>query len=158
MTNQIFSTLAVAATLGIILVPAPDANARQRRQSPAATAAPSVLAQSEKAFPTHTIWILKDFNGKPVASSDDLSLSIDETFRGSGYSGCNTWSATLYPVKGQRLAIGPLALTHNTCAPARVALERAYLTALHGGPAWDLTADELVIKGPRGTLRFRRSL
>ena len=158
MTNQIFSTLAVALTLVVCVLFAPEAMARQRRQSPATAAAPSVLAQPEKSFPTHTIWILKDFNGKAVASGDDLSLSIDETYRGSGYSGCNTWSATLYPVKGQRLAIGPLALTHNTCAPAQVALERAYLAALHGGPAWDLTSDELVVKGPRGTLRFRRSL
>ena len=158
MPNQIFRTLAVALTLAVLVESAPGAMARQRRQSPAATAAPSVFAQSEKSFPTHTIWILKDFNGKPVASSDDLSLSIDETYRGSGYSGCNTWSATLYPVKGQRLAIGPLAMTRNTCAPARVVLERAYLTALHGGPAWDLSGDDLVVKGPHGTLRFRRSL
>ena len=158
MTNQIFSTMAVTLTLAVSVGIAPGAMAKQRRQSPAATAAPSILTQPEKSFPTHTIWMLKDFNGKSVASSDELSLSIDETYRGSGYSGCNTWSATLYPVKGQRLAIGPLALTRNTCTPARVALERAFLTALQGGPAWDLTGDELVVKGPRGTLRFRRSL
>ena len=153
---MIGQALAVAAAFGTVLATAPQSQAAPRRQSPAA--APSILTPSEKSFPTHTIWVLKEFNGKPAPAGEELTLSIDETFRASGYSGCNSWSATIYPVKGQRLAMGPVALTRNTCAAPRVALERAFLTALHAGPSWDLTGADLVVKGPRGALRFQRSI
>jgi heat shock protein HslJ len=91
-------------------------------------------------------------------SSLDVSLQIDGNLRGSGYTGCNAWSATLYPVKEQHLLMGPVALTKKQCAKDVMAIEMGFLSALLGSPTWDLVNGELVVKGPRGTLHFDRSL
>jgi heat shock protein HslJ len=99
---------------------------------------------------------LKEINGKPPAG--DASLTIDGTFRGSGYSGCNTWSATIYPIKGQKLLMGPVVMTKKTCDAALTTFEKEYLTILHSGPTWDTQGDTLTVKGQTGTLVFTRSL
>ena len=39
-----------------------------------------------------------------------------------------------------------------------MALELEFLSSLLGNPTWDLVNGELVIKGPRGSMRLARSL
>jgi hypothetical protein len=39
-----------------------------------------------------------------------------------------------------------------------MAVEFGFLSALTGTPSWDLVNGELVIKGPKGSLRLVRSL
>ncbi len=101
---------------------------------------------------------MRELNGKPVSSDLDISLKIDSAFRGSGFTGCNSWSATLYPVQNQHLLIGPWALTKKQCDKDTMALEASFLTGLQGQPTWDLVNGELVIKGARGEMRLARSL
>jgi heat shock protein HslJ len=119
---------------------------------------PQPMPAQQKNFPVDQTWQLRELNGKPVSSDLDVSLKIDSTFRGSGFAGCNSWSATLYPVKDQHLLIGPWALTKKTCDKDTMALEASFLTGLQGQPSWDLVNGELVIKGPRGEMRLARSL
>ncbi len=119
---------------------------------------PKPLPPLQKNFPLDQTWSLRDLNGKPVPSGLDISLKIDGTLRGSGYTGCNSWSATMYPVKDQHLAVGPFALTKKDCPKDVKALEIGFLSALLGNPEWDLVNDDLVIKGPRGSMRLARSL
>jgi heat shock protein HslJ len=120
--------------------------------------APKPLPPLQKNFPLDQTWSLRELNGKPVPPGLDISLKIDGTLRGSGYTGCNSWSATVYPVKDQHLAVGPFALTKKDCPKDIKALEVGFLSALLGSPAWDLVNGDLVIKGPRGALRLGRSL
>ena len=108
----------------------------------------------EKMFPTGVTWSLQTLNGKQI--TDPPSLKIDENFRATGYSGCNTFSAALYPVRGMRLAMGPIATTRKQCAADRMLLERAYLTILHSGPSWDVAGSGLTVKSPAGSLDFKR--
>jgi heat shock protein HslJ len=119
---------------------------------------PKPLPPQQKNFPLDQTWSLRELNGKPVPAGLDISLKIDGTLRGSGYTGCNSWSATMYPVKDQHLATGPYALTKKQCPKDIMQLEVGFLSALLGSPAWDLVNGDLVIKGPRGTLRLARSL
>ena len=119
---------------------------------------PKPLPPLQKNFPLDQTWSLKELNGKPVPPGLDISLKIDATLRGSGFTGCNSWSATMYPVKDQHLAVGPYALTKKQCAKDVMQLELGFLSALVGNPAWDLVNGDLVIKGPRGALRLARSL
>ena len=112
----------------------------------------------QKNFPLDQTWQLKELNGKPISSDLDVSLKIDGALHASGYSGCNSWSAVIYPVKDQHLAMGPPALTKKQCDKDTMAIEFDFLSVLHSGPTWDLVNGELVIKGPRGTLRLARSL
>jgi heat shock protein HslJ len=49
-------------------------------------------------------------------------------------------------------------MTKKQCGKDVMALETGFLSALLGSPSWDLVNGELVVKGPRGSLRFDRSL
>jgi heat shock protein HslJ len=120
--------------------------------------APKPLPPQEKNFPLDQTWELRELNGKPVSSDLDVSLKIDSAFRGSGFTGCNSWSATIYPIKDQHLAVGPYALTKKKCDKDVMAVEFGFLSALLGQPTYDLVNGELLIKGPRGALRLDRSL
>jgi heat shock protein HslJ len=119
---------------------------------------PKPLPPLQKNFPLDQTWSLRELNGKPVPPGLDISLKIDGTLRGSGFTGCNSWSATVYPVKDQHLAVGPYALTKKQCPKDIMQLEMGFLSGLLGSPEWDLVNGELVIKGPRGTMRLVRSL
>ena len=119
---------------------------------------PKPLPPQQKNFPLDQTWQLRELNGKPVSSDLDVSLKIDGAYRGSGFTGCNSWSATLYPIKDQHLLIGPWALTKKQCDKDTIAIEVSFLTGLQCQPTWDLVNGELVIKGPRGEMRLARSL
>ena len=119
---------------------------------------PKPLPPQQKNFPLDQTWSLRELNGKPVPEGLDASLKIDGAYRGSGFTGCNSWSATLYPVKDQHLAVGPFALTKKQCPKDVMAVELGFLSSLIGNPTWDLVNGDLVIKGPRGALRLARSL
>ena len=116
------------------------------------------LPPQQKNFPLDQTWSLRELNGKPVPSTLDASLKIDGNLRGSGFTGCNSWSATLYPVKDQHLMVGPFALTKKQCDKDIMQIEVGFLSTLLGSPSWDLVNGDLVIKGPRGSARLARSL
>jgi heat shock protein HslJ len=127
-------------------------------QSPEDEGPPKPLPPQQKNFPLDQTWSLRELNGKPVPDGLDASLKIDGSLRGSGFTGCNSWSATLYPVKDQHLAVGPFALTKKQCPKDVMAIEFGFLSGLVGNPTWDLVNGDLVIKGPRGSMRLARSL
>src|SRR5208283_904325 len=116
------------------------------------------LPPLQKNFPFDQTFSLRELNGKPVPEGLDASLKIDGNLRGSGFTGCNSWSATLYPVKDQHLMVGPFALTKKQCPKDVMQIEVGFLSTLIGNPTWDLVNGDLVIKGPRGTARLARSL
>ena len=119
---------------------------------------PKPLPPMQKNFPLDQTFSLRELNGKPVPASLDVSLKIDGALHGSGFAGCNSWSAVMYPIKDQHLMVGPYALTKKQCDKDVMAIEYGFLTALTAQPSWDLVNGELVIKGPRGALRMVRSL
>jgi heat shock protein HslJ len=152
-------TISVVAAVAIALCFATAGYAKPKGpQSEGEDDTPKPLPPLQKNFPLDQTWSLKELNGKPVPPGSDVSLKIDGALRGSGFTGCNSWSATLYPVKDQHLAVGPYALTKKQCAKDVMQLELGFLSALVGSPTWDLVNGELVIKGPRGALRLGRSL
>ena len=110
----------------------------------------------EAPFPTKMNWTLANVNGKTVPS--EATMTIDENFRGTGVSGCNTWSAALYPVKGHKLMMGPVAQTKKACPNDVMTFERQFLGILHSGPTWEQTGYTLTVKSQGGTLVFNRGL
>jgi heat shock protein HslJ len=128
-------------------------NQEQRPQDKGEAPAPRI----DKVFPTKASWVAISLNGKPF-SGDRPSFVLDEQFRMRGFSGCNTFSATAYPLRQQGLAVGPFALTKKACDTGLMASERAFLTALRGAARWDSDGKELVVKGTAGELKFERVL
>jgi heat shock protein HslJ len=151
--KRLFSRVAiVAVALGAIVA----AHAQMRNGDE--DKKPMPLPPQQKNFPLDQTWSLREINGKPVPTTLDVSLKIDGALRGSGFTGCNTYSATMYPIKDQHLLVGPYALTKKQCDKDTMAIEFSFLSALLAQPTWDLVNGDLVIKGARGSLRMARSL
>jgi heat shock protein HslJ len=140
-----------AACLLLLAGPAFGATAHRPRQPE-----PQKPPAWEKSFPTGANFTLTALNGKPVPRGMEATLLIDVAFRGQGTGGCNNWSATLWPVRGQRLVAGGFSVTRKACSPAAMSFERTYLSILASGATWDLVNDQLMVKSPRGTLAFKR--
>ncbi len=143
---RLFACLAALA-----IVPSTNALAQQQ-PNPQQKQQP----KEEKTFPKDSNWTLRSLNGKPVPAGLEGTLRIDNQFRGAGFAGCNTFSATMWPVRGQRFAVGGIAVTKKACPPAVMQFEQAYLRALFAGPTWDMVNGLLEIKSQAGSLSFAR--
>jgi heat shock protein HslJ len=114
-------------------------------------------APTYKPFPHNYIFNLKDINGK--APPADIWIRIDSTMRGTGFSGCKSWSG-VFVVGANRL--GPKAMpavADAKCDPALQAIERDFWQMMLSGPFWDTQGSDLILKGAKGgVLRFTRSL
>jgi heat shock protein HslJ len=114
--------------------------------------------KEEKRFPLGHSWIAVSLNGKPFGGTERPTFTLDEQFRVRGFGGCNTFSATAYPLREQGIAVGPIAMTKRACDKGVSAAEMQFLTALRTSAKWDTVVGSLVIKGPNGELKFERSL
>ena len=150
--------LALALPVALAAAPMPAAAQQAPTKPPDGKPQTPAIPQPDKTFPKNIAWTLYSLNGKPVTG--ELTFLIDDNNRGSGASGCNTWSATMVPAQGQRIAMGPIATTKKQCAKEVMQLEFGYLSALHSGPQWDLVGPDMVIKAVQGTgeMKFKRSL
>jgi heat shock protein HslJ len=113
--------------------------------------------QQDKIFPLGASWIAVSLNGKPF-SGDRPSFTLNQQFRATGFGGCNTYSATAYPLREQTLAVGPFALTKKSCPGNVMAIEQQFLVALRSSQKWDQQGSTLIIKTGNGELRFERAL
>ena len=114
--------------------------------------------KEEKRFPLGSSWIAVSMNGKQFGGTERPAFRLDDQYRVRGFGGCNSFSATAFPLKEQGIAVGPLALTKRACEKDLMASEQAFLMALRTSAKWDTVVGTLVIKGPNGELKFERSL
>lgn len=113
--------------------------------------------RQERMFPLGQSWTAVSLNGRPF-SGDRPSFTLDQQFRARGFGGCNTYSATAYPLRQQGIAVGPFALTKRTCAREVMAIEQAFLVALRSAAKWEWDGTILTLKTQSGDLRFERAL
>lgn len=153
--------LAAALVLAVTpLLPVDDAQAQRRggRQSGIPEEGQKIPPpQQEKTFPLGNSWSLIEFNGKP-ARHTRATLQVDPNLRGTGFGGCNTFSASAYPLRQQGFAVGPMAVTKRDCDKASADFERGYLLALRSARQWDIVAGRLVLKTGNGQLVFDRGI
>jgi heat shock protein HslJ len=149
---------ALAAPLSVAPSQAQDASAQARARKLEQQREAERKRALEKQFPLGVNWVLVDMGGKPPPAGLEATLRIDRSFRGTGAAGCNTFSASMYPSRGQTLMAGPPALTRRTCPPPVMAFERTYLQGLYSRPQWDQVGDQLVLKTRSGVMRFRRAI
>ena len=115
------------------------------------------MPQARKQFPFGAQWLAVSLNGQRYDTADRPALSIDSQMRARGFGGCNTFSATSYPLNQQRFAVGPLALTKKNCDAKIMERERAFLIALRTAQQWDVKEGALILVGQGGELRFERT-
>lgn len=146
---------ATVAALTLTLSCAEAGGKRSRQEAPPAGEKPA--GKQEKQFPLGSSWTVVSLNGRPF-SGERPSIAVNQQLRATGFSGCNNFSATLYPLRQQAIAVGPLALTRKSCDKGLMQSEMTFLVALRTAAQWDLVGPNLVIKGQNGELRFERSL
>ncbi|CAM5220730.1 hypothetical protein ARD30_10805 [Bosea thiooxidans] len=153
---------AVLAALAVPMLMPEEAAAQRRQQMPSRTELGGgntqiPEAQQEKTFPLGASWSVVQLNGKPVYDRR-ATLLVDKNLRGTGFGGCNTFSASAYPLRQQGFAVGPIAVTKRTCDKGALEFERAFLMALRTASKWDLVNGRLLLKGSAGELTLSRSL
>ncbi len=155
-----FSTfcLFLAGSLAVLTFADEAAAQNRRRQAtPPATEDGKVAPKQEKQFPLGQAWTASSVNGKPFGAIRP-TLTVDENLRGTGFAGCNTFSATTYPLREQNFATGPVAVTKKACPKEASDVERSFLVALRGARTWDNPGGRLVIKGVGGEIVFERGI
>ena len=151
-------TLSLLATATANAQTKRGAAGQQQQQGQQGQPPSSAPKKQDKQFPVPSSWIVISLNGKPFTGADRPTFSLDQQYRAKGFGGCNTYSATAYPLREQRFAVGPLALTKKQCDKAVMETERAFFIALRTAMQWDLDGITLVIKGQNGELRFERAI
>lgn len=164
MNRRLGYACVLALTIAPMLaVSATTAQAQTRQRMPSLAdrekqqQVPPPSQQQDKTFPLGAAWSAVSLNGKPV-NNMRATLQVDANLRGTGFGGCNTFSAAAYPLRQQGFAVGPIALTKRACDKGVLDFERSYLTALRAARAWDLVQGRLVLKGGAGELIFDRAL
>jgi heat shock protein HslJ len=158
MQSRLGLMAALVFSLSPVLVT--DALAQRRQQMPPRGEQPGGEApppKQEKNFPLDASWTLLQINGKP-ATGHRATLKVDSNLRGTGFGGCNTFSASAYPLRQQGFAVGPIAVTKMACDKGASDFERSYLMALRTVRQWDLVEGRLVLKTGAGELRFDRGI
>ncbi|WP_460449170.1 META domain-containing protein [Alsobacter sp. SYSU BS001988] len=117
-----------------------------------------VVPKPQKTFPTDVQWTLVSMGGKSVSGGERPTISLDGQFRARGFGGCNTFSATAYPLQQQHFAVGPIAATKKACDKSVMEFERSFLLAFRTSQLWDTKDGYLIIQSQRGELRFQRSI
>lgn len=150
----------LAATLAAAATPAQAQNNSARNKDagpppPPQSDVPQPL--NEKQFPLGAAWMAVSLNGKGFPG-ERPSFTLDKQFRARGFSGCNTFATTALPLRQQRFAVGPFALTKKACDKGLMESEKLFLTALRTSVQWDVVEGGLVIKTQNGELRFERTL
>ncbi len=150
---------AVLVALGAATFAPADAQAQSRRKQPPPSNDPAQMpiAPVEKVFPLGASWSVVEFNGKEVYDRR-ATLIVDQNLRGTGFSGCNTFSAAAYPLRQQGFAVGPIAVTKRSCDGNTMAFEKAFLLALRGTQKWEMVNGQVILSGSQGKITLRRSL
>ena len=161
MIRRLGLAAVIAALAAPMLMPG-EAMAQRRAQTPSREElgggiTPIPVPQQEKNFPLGASWSLVALNGKPVQDRR-ATLIVDQNLRGTGFGGCNTFSASAYPLRQQAFAVGPIAVTKMACDKGASAFERSYLIALRTARQWDLVEGRLVLKTGAGEIRFDRGI
>jgi heat shock protein HslJ len=153
---------ALLALVAVMIVTSPAlAQVRRKRGEDDGKSNPGysdIKKKEEKRFPLGAAWIATSIDGKVYAGSERPSFALDDQFRVRGFGGCNSFTASAFPLREQGIAVGPLAITKKACDKSLMEAETKFLTALRTSAKWDTQVGSLIIKGPNGELRFERSL
>ncbi len=160
-SRVVLATLLAVACAGTALAQGQGGNRRpgQQPQAQPPQTGPDGLPKREERFPQNVTWTATAINGRAVEGAARPSFILDANFRMRGFGGCNTYSATAYPLRDQKIAVGPIALTKRACDKAVMDAEKVFLTALRATDSWGFDQGALILKTERGaTLRFERTL
>jgi heat shock protein HslJ len=112
--------------------------------------------------PVQTVSLAFPFDRTMVATSykdqrfkdDRPSILVSQNNRGTGYSACNNWSATVVTRKDNRMLVGPVAISKRVCDQRLMHNEQVFLFVLRTAQSWTFDGRVLTISGPYGPMTF----
>jgi heat shock protein HslJ len=118
--------------------------------SPAGSSASSTVEASAGAGSglEGTLWQLTEYLGPDGTVPVPEAISASATFADgtvSGNAGCNDYTGS-YTVDGEKLTIGPLAVTKKACGPAESAVETAFLGVMGNVATYSIRGGSLELQ------------
>jgi heat shock protein HslJ len=102
-------------------------------------------------------WTLVELLDQPVGSGEHGPaphlLLEPEGSRASGSGGCNRFTGS-YSIDGDRIRVGPFAVTRRSCAHG-MARERTFLEVLPRATRWRRVGEQLSLSDPEGRVVAR---
>ena len=89
---------------------------------------------------------------------DRPTMLISSSNRGTGFSACNNWSATVLPRPDKRMAVGPVAISKRVCTDRLMHNEKVFLFVLNTAQSWSYDGKTLTLTGPYGTMDFQSAI
>jgi len=105
------------------------------------------------AFPLNRTFVAVSYKDQ-VFKDDRPSILISASYRGTGFSTCNNWSATIIPRADQRMAVGPVAISKRVCEARLMHNEQVFLYVLRTAQTWTYDGKTLILSGPYGSMSF----
>jgi len=114
------------------------------------------IDEASRRFPSEQRFIVLYLNGQDFHHRS-LTFAVrrepgSRIARGTGYAGCNTWSARLDVSETGRLAVSDVATTRKFCHRDRMRTEGEFLAILRSLDRWRSDGRTLTLRGDRGTL------
>jgi len=105
------------------------------------------------AFPVNRTFVAVAYKDQRF-KDDRPSILVSSSNRGTGFSACNNWSATILPRPDQRLAVGPVAISKRQCEARLMHNEQVFLYVLRTAQSWTYDGHTLTLSGPYGSMTF----
>ena len=101
-----------------------------------------------------TRWQAKSVDGQPVADPALMTLDFLPGDQVRGQAGCNRFVGP-FASRGDRVTLGILRQSKDTCAPAEAAMQQQLIDQLHGAARGEVVGGELIFYGRHGEeIRF----
>jgi heat shock protein HslJ len=121
-----------------------------RLTAAAATALALTSCQAEREAAAESIdlagtaWVAESIAGLEVTGEPPSFIRFDDGRQVSGHAGCNGFTGT-YEMHGDRLVMGPLAVTRRACGGVVDDQERRFLAAVSGVDRYEIEDDLLLL-------------
>lgn len=114
---------------------------------------PKGINNKSLPFPFDHTMVAVSFKGQPF-NGDRPSILVSANFRGTGFSACNNWSATIIPRTDQAILVGPIAISKRVCEARLMHNEQVFLYVLQSAKEWSFVGRYLTIKSQYGDMVF----
>lgn len=115
---------------------------------------PLDMKSSSLQFPFNRTLVAVAFKDQEFRD-DRPTLLVTTNNRGTGFSACNNWSATVMANPNQRFLVGPVAISKRKCTDRLMHNEQVFLYVMRTAQRWTFDGQTLTLAGPYGTMTFR---
>jgi heat shock protein HslJ len=118
---------------------------------------PKPIENSSQTFPLDRTLVAVSYKDQKF-KDDRPTMLVSANYRGTGFSACNNWSATIVPRPSKQIAIGPVAISKRVCDQRLMHNEQVFLFVLRTTQSWAFDGRVLTLSGPYGTMTFEPAI